>query len=470
MRMHALMLGAALGCAGLASGADGGPEPQPLLPIPNPAQLNWHRAEYILFAHFGMKTFYPSGDHMGYGKEDPGKFNPAKFDADQWVAAAKAGGFKGIVLTTKHHDGFCNWPTDTTDHSVKSATWKDGKGDIVGDLIRACRKGGVYFGVYVSIIDKHFEGAGSTNHASYGAYYLDQIKELSTRYGPLDEYWFDGFNADKLKMDYGKIAEVIRTAQPGAVVYDSGTLAKFIPDRCLNWPGSHGGVGPDQNYVRVIDGVPRWYPSEPSIILQGNWFHNGAPAVSLSRMQDYYLTSVGYGVTPLMNVSPNADGLIDDDTVSRLKEFKAWVDALHTNDLARSGKVSAESVRGQARRFGPEQVADGNFDTYYATDDGVTNAVIEVDLGRVQQVGGFILQEYIPLGQRVDGYTIECLVGGKWVSVFTGRKIGYQRIILAGRASVANIKFPETDGVRLKIDQALACPLISTFQILGESK
>jgi alpha-L-fucosidase len=441
------------------------PEPAPLLPVPNPAQLNWHKAEYIMFAHFGMKTFYPSGDHMGYGKEDPQRFNPVKFDADQWVAAAKAGGFKGIVLTIKHHDGFCNWPTETTPHCVKSSPWRDGRGDVVGDLVKACRNGGVWFGLYMSIIDKHFEVAGSPKHANYGEYYYDQLKEISTKYGPLDEYWFDGFNAANLKMDYKKLAELIRTTQPDAVVYDSGTMVKYIPDRCIAWPGSHGGVGPDQDYCRKIDGVLRWYPNEPSLILQGNWFHNRRPAVSVKQMQDYYLTSVGYGVTPLMNISPNADGLIDDDTIAKLKEFKAWVDKLHSNDLARTGKVTADSCRGE--KYSPVNVADGNFDTYFATADNATNAVIEVVLPKPQKVDGFIIQEYIPLGQRVTGYSIECRVDGQWVSVFAGKKIGYKRIILEGRANAADKKFPVTDAVRLKIENARACPLISTFQIIG---
>ena len=149
------------GCLNQKSGSENITEPEPFLPIPNEAQLNWHKAEYIMFVHFGMKTFYPSNDHMGYGKEDPIEFNPINFDAMQWVNAAKAGGFKGIVLTTKHHDGFCNWQTETTDHSVASSLWRNGKGDIIKDLIEACRQGDVYFGIYVSILDKHYELGGS---------------------------------------------------------------------------------------------------------------------------------------------------------------------------------------------------------------------------------------------------------------------------------------------------------------------
>jgi len=444
--------------------------PEPFLPLPDKAQLNWHKAEYIMFAHFGMKTFYPSDDHMGYGKEDPKQFNPVDFDAREWVNAAKAGGFKGIVITAKHHDGFCNWQTETTDHCVKSSPWKDGKGDIIKELGEACREGGVYFGIYVSIIDKHFESAGSDKYNDYGEYYLAQLRELSTKYGPIDEYWFDGYKADGLIIDYNKISQLIKETQPNAIIYDSGTMVKYMPDRCIAWPGAHGGISADQNYRIEIEGVTRWYPSEPSIILQGNWFHNNTPVVSLKKIQDYYLSSVGYGVTPLMNISPNTNGLIDEGTVERLSEFKAWVNKLHANDLSRSENVrlTADSYRGNSDKYSPQMLADGNYETYYATDDNVKNAVIEIDLGAVMEIDGFIIQEYIPLGQRIDGYSIECHIDNEWVEVFSGKRIGFKRIVLEGRASAKDIKFPATDGVRLKINNALACPLINTFSIIGE--
>jgi len=443
--------------------------PEAFLPVPNNAQLNWHKAEYIMFVHFGMKTFYPSDDHMGYGKEDPEIFDPVKFDARQWVKAAKAGGFKGIVLTAKHHDGFCNWQTETTRHSLKSSLWKEGQGDIIKELAEACQEGGVYFGIYVSIIDKHFEYAGSDKYPDYGTYYYEQLKELSTKYGPIDEYWFDGYKADELKMDYKKIAELIKETQADAVVYESGTMVQYMPDRSIAWPGAHGGLVPDQNYRVEIDDTIRWYPSEPSIILQGNWFHNNTPVIGLEQIQDYYLSSVGYGATPLMNISPNTDGLIDEATVNRLTEFKTWVDQLNSNDLAKSEdvKVTASSYRGNAHEFSPQMINDGNYETYFATDDAIRNAVIEVDLGSVQEIDGFIIQEYIPLGQRIDGYTIECRVDGSWIEVFSGKTIGYKRIILEGRASALDVKFPAADGVRLKVENALASPLISTFQVVG---
>lgn len=446
--------------------------PAAFSPTPNPAQMAWHKAEQRMFIHFGMKTFYPSSNHMGNDKEDPGMFNPKEFSAKQWVEAAKAGGFEGIVFTTKHHDGFCNWSTDTTDHCVRSSPWKDGKGDMVRELIDACRQGGLTFGLYVSIIDRHFEHAGSPKYSSYGDYYLEQIRELSTRYGEIDDYWFDGYKSEKTKIDYQKLSEIIRENQGNAVVYDSGTLVKFLPDRCLSWPGHHGGTKPDQAYSESIEGKLCWYPKEPSTILQGNWFHNGKPIISLRAIQDQYLSTVGYGLTPLMNVSPNKDGLIDAASVVRLKEFKAWVDELHANDLtgADGVKVSALSIRDNSPRYSPERVVDGNDESYYAPADQVTDAVIEIELGEVQEIRGFILKEHIALGQRVKGYRIECRSDGQWQEVFSGSSIGYQRIILAGRASAKDVVFPASDGVRLIIREAKAPPLISCFQVIGSNK
>ncbi|HVI45149.1 MAG TPA: alpha-L-fucosidase [Chitinophaga sp.] len=441
--------------------------PAPYLPVPGPAQLRWHKAEYEMFIHFGMKTFYPSDNHMGNGGEDPQRFNPSRFNASQWVKAARAGGFNGIVLTAKHHDGFCNWQTQTSRHSVGFSGWKNGKGDVVKELSDACRRNGMNFGLYVSIIDKHFERFGSKEDTSYGAYYYRQLKELSSNYGKIDHYWFDGFNADNLKLDYPAMARLIAKKQPEAVVYDSHTMVSTIPDRAIAWPGGHGGISPDQDYVQVIDGQRRWYPNEPSLILQGNWFHIGKPCVSLEQTKEYYLSTVGYGVTPLMNVAPNSDGLIDDNTIKMLSSFKKWVDSLHQRNPALHAKARDTGHRGNNPKFDAGNVNDGNYDTYFATDDNVTDATIELDLGASCKIDGFILQEYIPLGQRIDGYTIECHANGKWTEVFSGKKIGYQRIILAGMASAKNVSFPDADAVRLKIHNAHACPLINNFQVIS---
>jgi alpha-L-fucosidase len=469
-RMNAAL--ALVACLAIAAGVQPSARaaaPLPFPPLPNAAQLRWHKAEYIMFIHWGMKTFYPSANHMGSGLEDPQRFNPVKLDPAQWARVAKQSGFKGIVFTTKHHDGFCNWATATTDHCVRSAAWKQGRGDVVGELVDACRKEGIYFGLYVSLRDNHYEAVTSKSYAGYDDYYYRQLKELSSNYGPLDEYWFDGFASGGVKIDYAKLAKMIRTKQPGAVVYDSGTLVKYLPDRCLAWPGAHGGVRADQVYRRNIDDTLRWYPNEGSLILQGNWFHCGQPAVSVETMKEDYLNTVGHGVTPLMNVPPNKDGLIDGDTIAKLRQFKRWVDELAANNLAMQPgvKVTGTAPRGGDPRFAPDRATDGDSDTYFAPEDDVRKATIEVKLPRPQKIDGFVMQEPIALGQRITGYRIECHADNQWTPVFSGRTIGYKRIILAGHSDAAKLRLPVADGVRLVITDSLACPLVSNFQIVG---
>ena len=186
-----------------------GTPPEALLPVPSEKQFHWQEQEMLMFVHFGIKTFYPSDNHMGDGTEDPNKFNPEKLDAKQWVDAAVAGGFKGIVLTSKHHDGFCNWQTATTDHSVKSSPWKDGNGDVVKELSDACHEAGILFGIYSSIYDRNYEHSGK-DKAAYSDFYIAQLTELLTNYGQVDELWFDGFGATNMTVDFKEVSEVIR--------------------------------------------------------------------------------------------------------------------------------------------------------------------------------------------------------------------------------------------------------------------
>ena len=477
--------------------------PAPFPPLPGPAQLRWHEADQIMFIHWGMKTFHPSGNHMGSGEEDPKTFNPKNLDVAQWVRVAKESGFKGIVFTTKHHDGFCSWRTTTTKHSVASSPWKDGQGDVVRELADACHKEGIYFGLYVSLKDNHYEAAVSKNYDGYADYYYKQLEELSKNYGRVDEYWFDGFSSGKVKVDYAKIAELIKREQPHAVVYDSNTLAKYLPDRCLNWPGNHGGVPADQVYVRQIPGAPKgtaaWYPNEPSLILQGNWFHDGGRAVGVDTMKSYYMQSTARSVTPLMNVSPNAEGTIDADTITKLKAYKAWVDDIQSRDLARlpGAKTTGSDARAGSDSYAPARATDGDPKTYFAPKGDALTATLEVTFDKPRKVDGFIVQEPIALGARVQKYVLECRVDGKWTPVFAGKTIGHQRIVLEGYDKVpdlafaegdlgadkdadkalaaaqkkpAKTTFPVADAVRLRILESAATPLISSFRIIGDVK
>jgi len=442
--------------------------PEPFLPIPSALQLDWQKKEMLMFVHFGIKTFYPSDNHMGEGSEDPNKFNPNKFDAKQWVKAAKAGGFKGIVLTTKHHDGFCNWQTNTTDHSLKSSAWRDGKGDIVKELADACHESGMLFGLYFSIWDKNFELRGGDKN-KFSDFYISQLTELSTNYGKVDEYWFDGFGGDNMTVDFEKVSAVIKKHQPGALVYDSGTLVDYMPESCASWPGRHGGVK-DPNWSIYEKNKSVWYPAEASIIAQGNWFYNNTPMISLDKLKSYYISSVGLNAVALINVAPNGDGLIDSESVIRLKEFKNWIDGLYENDLAKGENViiTANSLRGESDKYKPENLIDGDYDSYFATDDSITTASIEIDFGKPIDIRGVILQEYIPLGQRVSSYSIECFNGKSWVKMSTQETIGYKKIIFENSPETNDKEFPKSSKIRLVIMSSKASPVINTFSVIGK--
>jgi len=440
--------------------------PEPFLPVPSEIQLEWQKKEFLMFVHFGIKTFYPSDNHMGAGTEDPDKFNPKKLDAKQWVKAAKAGGFKGIVLTTKHHDGFCNWQTKTTEHSVKSSVWRDGKGDVVKELADACHESGVLFGLYFSIWDKNYEVTGGEKEA-FSDFYIAQLTELLINYGKVDELWFDGFGSKNMKVDFQKVSEVIKKYQPGALVYDSGTLVKYMPEVCTRFPGQHGGVN-DPNWSSVTEGDKLvWYPDEASLIAQGNWFYNNTPIIGLDRLKDYYRTTVGRNAVALINVAPNTDGLIDTESITRLEEFKSWVDGLYKVNLAQGAnvKITADSWRGRADRFSPKNMVDGNYDTYFATNDSIKTATIEFDFGERKNINGVMLQEYIPLGQRVSAYSVECFDGEKWITVATQQTIGYKKIIFSKSEETEGREFPESSKVRLVISGAKAAPVINTFRV-----
>lgn len=440
--------------------------PDPLLPVPSKIQLDWQKHEMLMFVHFGIKTFYPSDNHMGAGTEDPNKFNPEKLDARQWVKAAKAGGFKGIVLTTKHHDGFCNWPTNTTDHCVKSSSWRDGKGDVVKELADACHESGMLFGLYFSIWDKNYEVSGR-DKSKFSEFYIAQLTELLTRYGKVDELWFDGFGAENMTVDFEKVSEVIKEHQTDALVYDSGTLVEYLPNQCASWPGAHGGVK-DPNWSVSGEHGNVWYPAEASLIAQGNWFYNNTPIISLEKLKEYYRSTVGLNAVALINVAPNPDGLIDEASIKRLEEFRNWTEGLYENNIAKKGnvKVKADSWRGKSIKYSPGNVIDGNYDTYFATDDNVKTATLEIDLGDPVEIEGVILQEYIPLGQRVSKYAIECFDGEKWIEISNQQTIGYKKLILSESLETEGRKFPKASKVKLHILESKAAPVINTFGVI----
>lgn len=440
--------------------------PVPLLPVPSQQQLAWQQKELLMFMHFGIKTFYPSDNHMGSGAEDPGKFNPQKLDANQWLEAARAGGFKGVILTAKHHDGFCNWQTQTTDFSVKSSPWQNGKGDVVKELADACHQSGMWLGLYLSAYDVHYQNS-TLDKKEYSRYYETQLTELCSNYGAIDELWFDGFGAEGMTVNWQNVAAIIQKLQPQAVIFNN--LVPNMPQSCVRWPGNEQGdagepnwsvqPAPDSN-LTVLE-TATWFPGEADAIAQGNWFWTGQPICSLADLQKIYLTSVGRNGVGLINVPPNQDGLIDEASVVRLKEFSDWVTALYTRDAAYGQTVTASSVRQNEPQFAPALAVDKDFSTYYWPADSVTTATMEIDLGKPVNIEAVIVQEYIPLGQRVAEHTIEYWNGSNWIQAVAGTTIGYKRIHQVTATA---------QRVRLVISKSRACPLISTLQVIAAAE
>jgi alpha-L-fucosidase len=453
---YSIVLSFALSIAGSLNAAE---PPKPLEPVPSPAQLAWQEDELTLFAHFGMNTF--TGRGTGLGNEDPKLFNPTALDCNQWVQVAKECGFKGIILTAKHHDGFCLWPTATTSHSVKSSTWKDGKGDVVRELADACKAGGIKLGIYCSPWDRSVTNYDS-DPSAYAKYYHQQLTELLSNYGPVYEMWFDG---NKAKVaDWPNIIGVVRKLQPSAVIKQGPRLDPILEDvrwvgneqacaMLANWsvypaPGSVGGSQPAQ-----------WFPVECDTMMIGHWFWDGTPPKDLATLLNFYYTSVGRNSILLLNVAPDKRGQFSEESVKRLHEFHDALQKIFGTDFAAKKSAVASNVRGKDGAFGADKALDGDKNSYWATDDGVTTATLEVDLGGEQEFNVVRLEEMLTLGQRVAEYKIEAWIDGSksWQELNHGFTIGYRKLD----------RFPavKASKVRLTILQARACPAIKSFGV-----
>lgn len=456
--------------------------PAPLYPVPSQKQLDWHEMEMNAFIHFTTNTY--TGLEWGNGDESERLFNPSQMDAMQWATVLKNAGFKGIILTAKHHDGFCLWPSKYTEHSVKGSPWKGGKGDVVRDLSDACKKAGLRFGVYLSPWDRNRADYGQ---ASYIDYYRNQLRELFTGYGPVFEMWFDGANGGNgyyggaretrringaTYYDWTTTLNLVRAVQPGVLFFsDAG------PD--LRWCGNESGVAGETNWnlinndtlyagksgiERLLNtGSPdgtRWIPAEVDVSIRKGWFYHSQEdslVKSPERLFDIYLTTVGRGSTLLLNVPPDRRGLLHENDVVALAGFRKLLDREFKTNLAAKATTTASSVRGNDPVYNASRLVDGNKETYWATGDGVTTGSIEINLGRKQPVKYVLLQEYIRLGQRVQSFTIDAWQQEGWKQVATGTTIGYKRIL--------KITPLETNRIRVNFQGAKACLVISNAEV-----
>lgn len=449
-----------LACVFLAEKTNAAEPPKPLSPIPSPAQLAWQEDELTLFVHFGVNTF--TGRRTGLGNEDANLFNPKALDCNQWVHVAKETGFKGIILTAKHHDGFCLWPTATTAHSVKSSSWKDGKGDVVRELSDACQAGGVKLGIYCSPWDRSVTNYDSDRPA-YAKYYHRQLNELLSNYGPVYEMWFDGNKANVA--DWPNIISLVRKLQPGAVIKQGPRLEPILED--VRWVGNelacasltNWSVYPAPQISTPASQSAQWFPVECDTMMIGHWFWDGTPPQDLATLLNYYYTSVGRNSILLLNVAPDKRGLFSDESVKRLHEFHDAIQKIFGTDFAAGKTAVASNVRGNDSTFSADKALDSDKNTYWATDDGVTSATLEVDLGGEQEFNVVRLEEMITLGQRVAEYKIEAWdePSKAWKELNHGFTIGYRKLD----------RFPKVKSskVRLTILQSRACPAIKSFGV-----
>ena len=447
------------------------PPPKPFGPVPSARQLQWHDMKYYAFIHFNMNTF--TDFEWGHGTEKPDTFNPTQLDCRQWAKVCKEAGMEGIIITAKHHDGFCLWPSKFTEHSVKNTKWRNGQGDVLKDLSAACKEYGLKFGVYLSPWDRNHPKYGTPE---YNEIFKNTLKEVLTQYGEVFEVWFDGANGEgpngkKQVYDWPGFIQTVRQYQPNAVIFsDAG------PD--IRWVGNEQGYGGETNWStlnrdKVYPGYPayheltpghengtHWVPAEVNCSIRPGWYYHANEddkVKSLEHLVDIYYSSVGRNGNWLLNLPVDRRGLVHENDIKQLMALKAYTDEAFKTNLAAGKKATASNVRGQDQLYNAGKVLDNKKDTYWATDDGVKSAALEIDLGKNTALNCVLLQEYINLGQRVERFAVETWDGSQYREVATGTTIGNRRLI----------RFPlvNTSKVRIKILEAKACPVISNIAL-----
>ena len=464
-------------------------KPRDIVPnevIPSEIQIEYQQIEFIGFIHFSVNTF--TDKEWGFGDESPDTFYPEAFDASQWARTAKSAGMKQLILTAKHHDGFCLWPSQFTEHSIKNSPWKNGKGDIIREFVDACGQYGLKVGLYLSPWDR--------NHADYGnpeyiTYYRNQLRELLTNYGEISEIWFDGANGGSGY--YGGANETryidrstyyqwkdtwsfVKKLQPDILIFsDAGPDIRWIGNEQgyagkTNWSTintEHIVVGnADNEYLNTGDpDGKQWAVGLCDVSIRPGWFYHEKEnsLVKTSRqLIDVYYKSVGRNAVLLLNIPPDKKGLFDEQDVKVLTEFRKILDETFANNLARGKKVKASNSRLQHQKFSPTNIVDDDNTTYWATDDYIQEAVLKIDLEDNIMFDRIMLQEPIRFGQRISEFEIKGHINGKWMTIAQGTTIGYKRLL--------RIPQIQADKIRILIKKSNNIPAISNFGIYRASE
>lgn len=423
-----------------------GCKPRPYGPVPSEAQLRWQEMEYNMFVHFGPNTF--TGLEWGQGNEAEDIFHPTALDCRQWAATAKAAGMKGIIITAKHHDGFCLWPNPESLHTVARSSWRGGQGDVLKDLSEACREYGLKFGVYISPWDRNDPAYGSP---AYNEKYIRTLQSVHDgRYGPVFEQWFDGAcgegpNGKRQEYDWPAFHEAVWALSPDAILFSD------VGPGC-RWMGNERGVAGETNWSRLDvagftpgAGAPprdtlargnvfgkQWIPGEIDVSIRPGWFwreSENAQVKSVEQLADIWLTSVGRNALLLLNVPPDTRGRIHEIDSTRLMEFRAWREKVLGVNLAADA-----GIRKRAR-----------------------GSIWEMTLPEARTVNYVQLQEEIALGQRISGFRVEVENADGWRTIAEGTTIGYKRILPVATVTARK--------VRVTITASLARPVLKDIAL-----
>ena len=461
------------GCTGIMYDA-----PAPYGPVPTARQLAWHDMQMYAFIHFTTTTYRDV--EWGYGDASPDEFHPTRYNPRQWVEVLKAAGMKGVIIVAKHHDGFTMWPSPLTDYNITRSAYdgpknKDGKVDVLAELRKACDKYGLKMGLYLSPWDR--------NHAEYGRqayvdYYHKQLTQLVTEYGPLFEVWLDGANGgdgyyggakEKRKIDrrnyynFPKIHSIIQEHQPDAIIFSDGGPG-------CRWVGNERGEAgiPNWSFLRkndVYPGYPNnkeletghtdgdtWIPAECDVSIRPGWFYHpkeDSKVKTPEQLADLYYKSVGRNATFLLNFPIDREGRVNAINSANAVAFHRIITEDLKTNLFRKAKVTASSTRG--KKFSAKNLTDGKWDTYWATPDDLNTGEVTFTFKKPTKVNRLLLQEYIPLGQRVKRFVVDALIDGKWQQIDPGEpfgNIGYKRIVRFStiETTAIRVRFPESRG------------------------
>jgi hypothetical protein len=458
--------------------------------VPSERQITYEKMEFFCFIHFTVNTF--TGSEWGDGKEDVSIFNPTELDARQWVKTAKDAGMKGLILTCKHHDGFCLWPSKYTEHSVKNSPYKNGNGDIVREASEACKEFGLKFGIYLSPWDRNNSSYGKGKE--YDDYYVNQLTELLTEYGELYTIWLDGAcgegaNGKVQKYDWNRYYKVMRELQPNAVISISG------PD--VRWCGNEAGEVRESEWSvvakdmtdpsitaelsqhedneefrdRPLDETQSdlgsrerlknekelvWYPAETDVSIRPGWFYHEEEddkVRSFENLKDIYLKSVGGNTTLLLNIPPMKNGKIHEKDMAILKRLGEFINDTFKNNLLKNALITTVPEH-DCRGNSPDMMRTDDYNTYFMNKEGENKLLIEIKFDECKKLNYLVLKEAITFSQRVEKFNVYFNdESGNNIKIFEGTTIGYKRII--------NLKGTKTDNLSIEIEDSRVAPVMS---------